>query len=300
MYPRFLGIGAQKAGSTWLHAMLSKHRELWLPHLKELHFFDRRFPIKQVRGTAANRPGRGVFARHVSTRLRRVSLAKLRERLSIRRWSDLAWEIRYLFGDWDTAWYASLFEAAKGRMAGEITPAYSCLGEEAITFVYELMPDARLIFLMRDPVERAWSHAKMDLARTAGRSIGDVGDAEYISHFEGIASRLRGDYLGTIRRWSARFPEDRFFVGFYDEILECPDSLLTRIHRFLNVSATPSDVPPSVRSRINPGAPSEIPAHLRRHLAALYVEELRLLAQRYGSDSYAQRWLARCEESLVA
>jgi hypothetical protein len=39
---------------------------------------------------------------------------------------------------------------------------------------------------------------------------------------------------------------------------------------------------------------------LRRHLAALYVDELRLLAQKYGSGSYAQRWLARCEESLVA
>ena len=299
MYPKFLGIGAQKAGSTWLHAMLSQHRELWLPHLKELHFFDRRFPIQQGAARTATKSGRGILARHVSTRLRRLSLAKLRERLSFRRWSDLAWEFRYVFGEWDAKWYASLFEAANGRMPGEITPAYSCLGDEAISFVHQLMPDARLIFLMRNPVDRAWSHAKMDLARTAGRSTADVGDAEYIAHFEGSASRLRSDYLGTIRRWSARFAEEQFFVGFYDEILERPESLLTRIHHFLGVSATSRDVPPAVDRRVNPGSPSAIPARLRRHLAALYVDELRLLAQRYGSCGYPQRWLAQCEESLV-
>jgi hypothetical protein len=169
MFPTFLGIGAQKAGSTWLHAMLSKHDELWLPHLKELHYFDRRFPIRPVPSSSAPEPAQGTFARHISTRIRRMSLSKLRDRLSFRRWSDLAWETRYVFGNWDAEWYASLFNAAKGRIAGEITPAYSCLSEEAIAYVHGLMPDAKLIFLMRDPVERAWSHAKMDLARTSGR-----------------------------------------------------------------------------------------------------------------------------------
>lgn len=40
--PRFLGIGAQKAGSSWLYENLRRHPELFLPEQKELHYFDRR------------------------------------------------------------------------------------------------------------------------------------------------------------------------------------------------------------------------------------------------------------------
>ena len=36
----FLVIGAQKAGTSWLHTMLRKHPQLWLPDCKELHFWD--------------------------------------------------------------------------------------------------------------------------------------------------------------------------------------------------------------------------------------------------------------------
>ena len=38
--PDFLGIGAQKAGTTWLHDNLSCHPELYLPPEKEIHYFD--------------------------------------------------------------------------------------------------------------------------------------------------------------------------------------------------------------------------------------------------------------------
>jgi hypothetical protein len=39
--PDFLVIGAQRAGTTWLHRVLSQHPRLWLPPVKELHYFDK-------------------------------------------------------------------------------------------------------------------------------------------------------------------------------------------------------------------------------------------------------------------
>ena len=39
--PDFLVIGAQRAGTTWLHRVLRQHPSLWLPPVKELHYFDR-------------------------------------------------------------------------------------------------------------------------------------------------------------------------------------------------------------------------------------------------------------------
>ena len=52
--PSFLGIGTARAGTTWLHANLRRHPEIWLPPLKELHYFD------------LQRPGAGVSRSPIS------------------------------------------------------------------------------------------------------------------------------------------------------------------------------------------------------------------------------------------
>lgn len=44
-FPDFIGIGAQKAGTTWLYKNLKQHPNIWLPEIKELHYFDAREKI---------------------------------------------------------------------------------------------------------------------------------------------------------------------------------------------------------------------------------------------------------------
>jgi hypothetical protein len=158
------------------------------------------------------------------------------------------------------------------------------------------MPDAKLILLLRDPVERAWSHARMDLGRTARHGAIQIQDAEYIAHFDGYSSRVRGDYLLSIRRWLSCYHTRQLFIGFYDDILSAPEDLLIRIFSFLGVSATKNDMPAQVHRRINPGRHAAIPPHLHRHLAELYVEDLQALAAQFGA--HPQRWLDRCESIL--
>jgi hypothetical protein len=297
VYPKFLGIGAQKAGTTWLHQMLSQHQEIWLPHVKELHYFDRKFPIGGANAETAPARKSGVLSKNLSARFRRLTAAKLLERLRFRRLPDLAWEARYLLGDWSDEWYASLFAHTQGRLPGEITPAYSALSDAAISHVHSLMPGAKLILLLRDPIERAWSHARMDLAQSLGRDVGSIPEAEFLAHFTGIASRRRGSYPGIVDRWLSRYPERQLFVGFYDDIESSPGELLTEIFRFLEVSADKAHIPPTVHVRVNAGARERIPESLHRRLAELYVDDLRELARRYGSRP--QGWLARCESVLA-
>ncbi len=40
MFPDFLGIGAQKSGTTWLYQNLAAHPQVWMPPVKELHYLD--------------------------------------------------------------------------------------------------------------------------------------------------------------------------------------------------------------------------------------------------------------------
>lgn len=108
--PDFLGIGAQKAGTTWLHENLCHHPDLYLPEPKELHYFDWGF------------------------------------HRSLRHYSDI-------------------FKRGCNRVKGEITPGYSIIPVERMRFIRTIMPDVRLIFLMRNPIDRAWSQALMNLVK---------------------------------------------------------------------------------------------------------------------------------------
>jgi hypothetical protein len=136
----------------------------------------------------------------------------------------------------------------------------------------------------------------MELRQKKASAPGSIIDSDFVAHFSASASRLRGDYLGTIERWTEHFPESQLFVGFYDEICERPEQLLLNIYSFLGVSASPAAIPKAVRTAVNVGAQEPIPWQLHRHLATMYASSLRQLADRYGG--YADRWLQRCNAVL--
>jgi hypothetical protein len=274
--------------------MLSSHPGLWLPHRKELHYFDQKYPAKRTQSGHRPRPGRGLIVRRIAGRARRLRAPDALRRLATTSWRNLSWDLRYFFGGWNDDWYESLFEGAGNRMAGEITPAYSCLESQAIACVKKLLPDAKLILLLRDPIERAWSHAKMEIGTSAARLQG--GDAEFIAHFSGSASRQRGDYVGMIDRWTRYYDPDQLFIGFYDDIQRNPVDLLERIFSFLRVDASPASIPDSARMSVNAGSREPIPLHLHRHLARIYAPELAQLAARFGG--YPAYWFQRCNSVL--
>ena len=161
-HPSFLGIGAQKAGTTWLYQNLKAHPGVALPPEKELHFFDEK---RAARGSVLGRilgktteaaRWRRQFRRHARRVARTASLA------------DVGWLGRYFFGAWDDAWYGSLFAPASDRTTGEVTPSYAVLDSEQVARARQLIPDARIVFLMRNPIERAWSHAMMEVRNRSG------------------------------------------------------------------------------------------------------------------------------------
>jgi hypothetical protein len=141
----FLGIGAQKAGTTWLYEQLKRHSQLAFPLGKEAHFWNR--PHDPI-----------TIARYVG------------------RFADLT------------------------AVAGEITPAYGILPVEIIREIHQQAPRLRLIYLIRNPIERAWSAALMALQR-AEMTIDEASDAWFSDHFHSAGSRQRGDYETCLRTW---------------------------------------------------------------------------------------------------
>jgi hypothetical protein len=267
-----LVIGAQKAGTTWFYANLRAHPGVWLPREKELHYFDekrdRRFSLAtRVFGREfASRRWRGQFRRQARGLLRDFSAAQL------------LWSLRYLLPTPNDAWYLSLFAPAAGRVTGDMTPAYSMLTEEEVEQVSRLLPEVKIVFFVRHPVERAWSHEVMASRQLRGGTAG--ADLKLL---ESHGSVLRTDYVRTLDVWSRFYPADRIFVAFLDDVHFHPEEVLARLTRFLDLP--PHTEWPAAGRRIFQSRTSEMPAAAARLLADLYGPLTEELARRYGGHT---------------
>ena len=234
--PDFLGIGAQKSGTTWLYENLRQHPDLFLPDEKEVHYFD-------------------------------------------------------LHYERDLAKYTREFRRAGRRLAGEITPAYSILPPDRIRQVHTLMPDARLILLLRDPIERAWSHALMQLVQFPKCRFEDVSSEAFLEHFRSPESRQRGDYLATLDNWLTCYRREQLFVGFYDDLSVRPQALLRDVFFHLGVTEQVDWSAFACERVIHRGLGVPMPQGMRDVLIELYTDDLDRLAAEFGGA--ARAWPTR-------
>ena len=194
------GIGAAKAGTTWLYRYLAAHPEVRLPAVKELHYFD----------TCET----GKFDRQVQRMLRErrrrkerlpTGDARLDKRLQREAWAYTGWLNVIRDGQNDAGYVAYLgHNAGDAKVVGDITPAYATLRTESLRHMAGLAPVTRFVFLMRDPLDRLWSNIRMaasrkggDLAATAAALLDKVlgGDDRTMA--------ARCDYAGTLSRLNA-------------------------------------------------------------------------------------------------
>jgi len=240
--PGFICIGAQKAGTTWLWEVLREHPGVWLPPVKELHWFDVRHPPTELGGRFTFKHRKGW--RRYTPLLRPGA------------WRDLPWLVRFYHGALHgNQSYNSLFRRDSPCLTGEITPAYAILDEDTVASIHSQLPaHCRIVLILREPVDRLWSGLRMH-CRKRGVSINSLSADE----IDALASRpdqaLRSDYRRTLRNWS-RFG-DRLGVFFFEDMLQTPSSFLAQILTFLDLD--PSWNPSGMDKVSNSGGASQPP-----------------------------------------
>jgi hypothetical protein len=285
-YPDFLCIGAQKTGTSWLYRNLSVHPDVWLPKVKELHYFDQKMDLERQHIWAKLFDKDPVYARwrhQFSRRLIRRDVGPLKLR-------DLPWYWRFFFRRASDRWYASLFATAGDKLAGEITPYYAALPPERVAHIHRLMPDARILFFLRNPIERSWSQGMMFARKKGVKEFAAV-----MRNLEAEHTRERNDYLTTLEIWSRHYPEERIFVGFLEDVRHHPETLLERVHAFLGIR----DVGPNeyTRTPVNRGTHTTMPRDVAVWLAEQDAEVIARLGDAIGG--YASWWNYTCERLLA-
>jgi Sulfotransferase family len=251
----FICIGAQKAGTRWLHDNLCGHPDVWLPYVKELHYFD------------------GMhIAKHRSFLERLIVRARERAGRANRRMSDdeRTWRVRHATpAELDDRWYASLFEDVAGALAfGEITPEYAMLPEAGFAHIARLAPQAKLIFIMRAPAERVWSHIRFKAGKREDHAI--LRPQRALRYSDTAASEGRTRYERTIEQLEMHFPPHQVLYLFYEDIAHDGLEVLRQVTEFLGVNFDARNFPQAA-TRLNVSMTSEMPAELRRHLQAKYA-----------------------------
>jgi hypothetical protein len=252
--PDFLLIGAPKCGTSALHVALTRHPRLFLAEPKEPKFFL----------TAGPPPSSGGGPGDVPT------------------WGEHVWRRDD---------YEELFEAAPpGALCGESTVFY-LYDREAQAQIRKLLPQARLIAVLRDPVERAhsnWAHLRgaglepeADFATALDREPERI--AAGWAHFWHYAAQ--GRYGEQLEHLFGLFPREQVLLIRYRELRDGPAETADRVCSFLGVeTGLISEVPrhnvrPDVLGRASGTTAAERAAALPR-----FADDVPRVAELTGWD----------------
>ena len=166
------------------------------------------------------------------------------------------------------------------------------------------MPDLKLIYLMREPASRAWSHARHNFREHEATFKGftgrldEVSDEKWIECLTDDWNRLSGDYLGQLQRWLSVFPREQVYLGFFEEIVHSPRRLLREILEFLELDPSFADSEGVILERVNAGLPKDLPPKVRQCLTAIHADRTRSLAE-YLHDEHGMTVPLEWAETLA-
>lgn len=248
-----LGLGAQKTGTSWLYNYLASSGTVATHVIKEYHVWD-----------ALCIPGLGGLV--------------VKEEDSETNFES---RIRFFLQQSPENYfsYFAYMMHQQGKLATcDITPLYSGLDRKVLTLIREGFAQrgiaTKAVFLMRDPVERCWSSARMDSRNKAGHTA--VNDDEVLEHAMSRLSGLRTRYDTTVTETEAALAPSQVHFGIYEEMFEPAN--IAKLSVFCRVSTRQGY---STRKSNVSEVTTPISEFVYRRIAAHYREVYDFAARRF-------------------
>ncbi len=162
------------------------------------------------------------------------------------------------------SWYLSNFDGAKNALAiGEFSVTYLSGGDEVAEKIKALLPHVRLIAVLRDPVERAFSHYRWLV------QLGKINSEVSFEDAMELRPEIVSDslYYKGLSAFLSRYTVDCIQLISYDELNSSPAGVVADAYRFIGVD------------------PSFVPATLKRHVGKTINPRFRRL-ERMRIDLY--------------
>lgn len=234
-------VGATKAGTSWLYRVLHDHPECKLRDVKEAHYWDTMGPKMQANQTAAfdrriaeftmmqvRAEVNGNTARAENLALQIDELKRLRDVIAASRSDDAAY--------WD--WLSRDADGAK--LIADMTPSYALVNGDMLKRMLALRPVTKVVYLIRDPLARLWSHVRMTVTRSdedSDASFDERSNAVLASVIrEGAQKHItkRGDYAAVIEKLRRIVPASDLMIEFAENLFTAEG--WARMCRFLGIT----------------------------------------------------------------
>lgn len=276
--PDFIVIGSSRCGTTFIYKYLNQHPSVSMPLIKELHYY-------------GGQRGKSTWNEWTRKHARSLLGEVIRARVS---GQALSFTRRYLTGRRNDAWYASLFETKENQISGDITPSYCILPPEQINEIKAAFPETKIIFMMRDPLDRLWSSVKKKFGRRQNTDVSTLSFDVLQAHFNESGVKKLTDYNRIIENWSAVFPKEQLFYGYMDEIIYKPEDFIKRLFTFLGISESPAE--DMIFKSVNDTSAhsTTMPEDVSRLLSQRYQEEMKTLFEKTSSP-YVENWVRKME-----
>lgn len=232
------GVGATKAGTSWLYRYLADHPECHLRSIKELHFFD------ALDSGKVEQQMKGLERQKTRLELRQAGGTTHGMVQRAARLADIEEYQRALTSGSEQAYLAYLDGGrADQRLIADITPAYGLLSVGRLKKMAKMASTVRFVYLMRDPVSRMWSHVRM-LAKRRADTDADIPALCNQILDDVLAGRKddvvrRGDYQSVMGRLQKALNPAALFTAFYEEMFT--QQTMSRLCAFLGLSDRPAD-----------------------------------------------------------
>lgn len=205
--PDFFVVGAAKAGTTAVFNWLKDHKEVFLPTIKEPGYF----AFAGRRAAPLNGPYDPDYYAQVAV---------------------------------DPSVYSQLYTAAQDRLSGDVSPIY-LIDQTVAARIAVARPDARIIMILRDPVERAFSqflhHIRdgLEPAESFEAALEQEAERHRNGWSWGHGYASNGHYAAQIDRYLEVFPREHLLFLEYSQLNSAPDACWEQVCAHLGILHTP-------------------------------------------------------------
>lgn len=208
-----LGVGAAKSGTHWLYDYLTQTGKADMGIMKEYHIWDAlTVPECSNRKVSASAMPR-LFARLLLHRESFHNLIRRLHRFRIQRKPGLYFD-----------YFEKILNQPQVCITGDITPSYSALSSDVLRSIFETFRargiEVKVIFIMRDPVDRCWSKIRMVIRDRKRRGLTTAEDPErmLVNYAATNDAWIRTAYDQTIRNLERVIPSQNVHLALYESL----------------------------------------------------------------------------------
>lgn len=246
----FLGAGVMKAGTTWLYNILKDHPEIYFSPEKEIHFWADSYGDSNYL-SPINRLNK------VKTMLDRASNQKnINQYRQLLRWTHI-----YLKQEIDEEWYQKLFILNKqeNRYNTDFSNVTCHMSAEGWQKAKEISQQLRVIYVLRDPIERLWSHIKFH-HQYAGKEMNfdewSKKDFKYFIQRPHVWKNC--EYAKWIEVMRNNLGDDEFKLLYFEDFRADPKGQFEVVEDFLGIAH--HDYPAAkIAKKVNPSKSIPMP-----------------------------------------